>query len=242
MNEIETIVRKGAWRVGLLLTLGSLLFALVSHGAQARQDPAAVKQAVEDYLRVQTRGLPGEASFTVTPFDPNNNLLPCTMLEAFTPPGARLFGRTHVGVRCQAEANWQIYVPAQIRLVSDYLVAAKPLAMGEPVSSGDLARRRGDLGELPAGVLTREEAALGLTPRMTIGAGQPLRADMLKREAAVQSGQNVKVVSRGAGFAVSTDGQAMNNAADGQVARVRTSGGQTVSGIARAGGLVEISF
>ena len=242
MDELETIVRKGAWRVAVLVTLGSLLLGMVSNSAQARQDPAAVKQAVEDFLRVQTRGLPGEASFSVGPFDPNNNLLPCGLLEAFTPPGARAFGRTHVGVRCQADANWQIYVPAQIRLVADYLVAAKPLAMGEPISSGDVVTRRGDLGELPAGVLTREELALGQTPRMSIGAGQPLRADMLKREAAVQAGQNVKVVSRGAGFAVSTEGQAMNNAVDGQVARVRTSGGQTVSGIARLGGLVEISF
>lgn len=242
MNEIETIVKKGAWRLGLLLTLGSLILAIVGQSAHARQDPLAVKQAIEEFLRVQTRGLPGEASFTVGPFDPNNNLLPCGVLEAFMPPGARAFGRTHVGVRCQADANWQIYVPAQIRLVADYLVAAKPLAMGEPLSSGDLVRRRGDLGELPAGVLTREELALGQTPRMTIGAGQPVRADMLKREAAVQAGQNVKLVSRGAGFAVATDGQAMNNAADGQLARVRTSGGQTVSGIARPGGLVEISF
>lgn len=242
MDELETILKKGAWRVGLLVTLGSLLLAIASHSAHARQDPTAVKQAVDEYLRVQTRGLPGEASFSVGPFDPNNNLLPCAMLEAFTPPGGRAFGRTHVGVRCQAEANWQIYVPARIRLVADYLVAAKPLVMGEPISSGDVVTRRGDLGELPAGVLTSEELALGQTPRMTIGAGQPLRADMLKREAAVQAGQNVKVVSRGAGFAVSTDGQAMNNAAEGQLARVRTSGGLTVSGVARPGGLVEIGF
>lgn len=242
MNELATIVRKGAWRLGLLVALGSLMLAVCGHSAHAGQDPAAVKQAVEAFLRVQTRGLPGEASFSVGPFDPNNKLAPCGLLEAFTPPGARAFGRTHVGVRCQAEANWQIYVPAQIRLIADYLVATKPLAMGEPISAGDVVTRRGDLGELPAGVLTREELAIGQTPRMSIGAGQPLRADMLKREAAVQAGQNVKVVTRGNGFAVSTEGQAMNHAADGQLARVRTSGGQTVSGIARAGGLVEISF
>lgn len=242
MKNIETIIRTGAWRLGLLVMLGSLILAAASPPAHARQDPALVKRAVEDYLQVQTRGLPGEVSFSVGAFDPNNNLLPCGALEAFTPPGARAFGRTHVGVRCQADANWQIYVPAQIRLVADYLVAAKPLGMGEPLSSGDVVTRRGDLGELPAGVLTREELALGQSPRMTIAAGQPLRADMLKREAAVQAGQNVKVVSRGTGFAVSTEGQAMNNAAEGQLARVRTSGGQTVSGIARPGGLVEISF
>lgn len=237
-----TFNRKHGSQASLLLALASLVLALLSHGAQARQDPAAIKQVVEEFLGVQMRGLPGEASFSVGPFDPNNNLLPCGLLEAFNPPGARAFGRTHVGVRCQAGANWQVYVPVQIRLVGDYLVAARPLVMGEPIAPGDVVSRRGDLGEMPSGVLTREELALGQTPRMSIGVGQALRADMLKREAAVQAGQNVKVVSRGAGFAVSTEGQAMNNAADGQLARVRITSGQTISGVARAGGLVEISF
>jgi flagella basal body P-ring formation protein FlgA len=101
--------------------------------------------------------------------------------------------------------------------------------------------RRGDLGELPAGVLTREEAAVGQVLRVSLGAGQALRADLLKRESVIRTGQQVKLISRGAGFAVSTDGQAMNNAADGQLARVRTSAGQTISGIARAGGMVEVT-
>lgn len=240
MNEFEISRRTG--RIRILLRLATLILAAISHSAHARQDPVAVKQVVEEYLRVQTRGLPGDASFSIAAFDQDNNLPPCAMLEAFSPLGARLFGRTHVGVRCQTGAQWQVYIPAQIRLIADYLVAARPLAMGEPISSADVIRRRGDLGELPAGVLTREELALGQTPRISIGAGQPLRADLLKRESAVQAGQSVKVVSRGAGFAVSTDGQAMNNAAEGQLARVRIGSGQTVSGVARSGGTVDITF
>ena len=58
---------------------------------------------------------------------------------------------------------------------------------------------------------------------------------------AVQQGQNVKTISSGAGFSVSSDGKALNNAAEGQVVQVRTNTGQTVSGIARPGGIVEIS-
>ena len=53
-------------------------------------------------------------------------------------------------------------------------------------------------------------------------------------------GQTVKLQSSGQGFRVSADGKSMTNAADGQIAQVRTSNGQTVSGVARAGGVVEM--
>jgi flagella basal body P-ring formation protein FlgA len=41
---------------------------------------------------------------------------------------------------------------------------------------------------------------------------------------------------------VSAEGKAMANAGVGQVAQVRTATGQTVSGVARADGTVEVSF
>lgn len=51
----------------------------------------------------------------------------------------------------------------------------------------------------------------------------------------------MRVVSKGKGFQVATEGKALNNAAAGQVVQVRTASGQTLSGIARADGTVEIS-
>jgi len=52
----------------------------------------------------------------------------------------------------------------------------------------------------------------------------------------------VTVVSRGENFQVSTEGVAMGNAAAGQVVQVRLSSGQVRSGIARPGGVVEMSY
>jgi flagella basal body P-ring formation protein FlgA len=122
-----------------------------------------------------------------------------------------------------------------------YLVAARRLAAGQIIGENDLAARNGDLGALPMNVLMDAEQALGKTVKIGIGAGQPLRSDQLIAPWAVQQGQTVKTVSRGAGFSVSNEGKALNNAQEGQVVHVRTPSGQTVSGIARAGGIVEIS-
>jgi flagella basal body P-ring formation protein FlgA len=234
-------MRSGNWQlaIGGFLALAA---SLLSPGAHARQDPTRVKQVAEEFLRVQTKGLPGQASFSVGGIDPNNNLAPCPALEAFLPAGARPWGRTNVGVRCQVEGGWTLFVPVQVKVVADYFVAARPLARGQVVAAADLSRRSGDLAELPAGVVTEPGQAVGHTVTVGVQSGQLLRTDLLRAPLAVQQGQNVKVVSRGAGFQVATEGRALNNAAPGQVVQVRTASGQTVSGIARAGGVVEVTY
>jgi flagella basal body P-ring formation protein FlgA len=95
---------------------------------------------------------------------------------------------------------------------------------------------------MPAGILTDPQQAVGKTLGANLGPGQPLRQDMLRSPLVVQQGQQVKVQSSGDGFTVSTEGKALNNANDGQVAQVRTASGRTISGIARAGGIVELRF
>jgi flagella basal body P-ring formation protein FlgA len=219
-----------------------MLALSVPMSAAARQDPAPVQQAIEDFLTVQTRGLPGTTSFVVGPIDPSNSLAPCSALEAFSPPGAKSVGRTTVGVRCRAEATWTLYVPAQVRVVAHYLASAKPLAQGQVVRADDLVLQEGDLGQLPAGVLTDPGLAVGRTLSTSLPAGRPVRSEMLRQPLAVQQGQSVKVVSRGPGFLVTADGKAVTNAADGQVAQARLVSGQTLSGIARPGGVIEIGY
>lgn len=224
------------------LRLFALLLVLMPPAAAARQEPAEVKRVVEDFLRVETRGLPGKASFSVGAIDPNNQLAPCPALEAFLPPGGRAWGRTSIGVRCLAEGGWSIFVPVQVRVVGDYFVTARPLARGQVIAPGDLARRSGDLAELPAGIVTEEAQAVGRTANVGLQAGRALRSDLLREPMAVLQGQGVKVVSKGQGFQVATEGKALNNAAAGQVVQVRTASGQVLSGIARPGGVVEVGY
>ena len=76
----------------------------------------------------------------------------------------------------------------------------------------------------------------GLLPK------KPLRAESLRLPIAVQAGQTVKLVAEGGGFQVTSDGRALNQAAVGQVAQVRTANGNVVSGIAQSVGVVAIQF
>ena len=201
-----------------------------------------MRQVVEEFLQVQTKGLPGQVSVIIGAIDPSNNLAPCPVLEPALAAGSRAWGKTTVAVRCRAEAGWSLYVPVQIKVSGDHVVTAKPLAQGQVVSADDLVTMSGDLAELPAGIITDPVQAVGRTLAIGIPAGRPLRSDMLRQVLVVQQGQMVKVLSRGVGFRVAAEGRALNSAADGQVAQARTPTGQTLSGIARSGGIIEISY
>jgi flagella basal body P-ring formation protein FlgA len=224
----------------LLVTLVALaLLGLASRGVGAQ---TTLPAALDDYLRAQTAGLPGTVTFQIGQLDRHARLAACDAFEPFLPSGSRLWGKTTVGVRCLGPGRWTVYVPVQVRIAGHYLVAARQLAPGQVVGAADLLPQGGDLGALPANTLTDPAQAIGKTTRQAVAAGQPLRSELLSAALVVQQGQSVKLHSSGAGFSVSNEGKALNNAAEGQVVQVRTASGQVVSGIARPGAIVEVSY
>ena len=228
--------------VSLVLHLLCSLWLSLALQAFAQGSQTPLYKAVEDYLRTQTQGLPGKVSYRITPLDTRSQLSPCDAFEPFLPSGGAPWGRTTIGVRCLGPSAWTIYMQVQVSIHAKYLVAARPLTAGQIIGVNDFVSRNGDLGLLPATILMDAEQALGKTVKIGIAAGQPLRGDQLIAPWAVQQGQNVKTISRGAGFSVSSEGKALNNAVEGQMVQVRTPSGQTVSGIARTGGVVEINY
>lgn len=166
----------------------------------------------------------------------------CELLEAFLPPGTRLIGRIHVGVRCLQPSRWSVLVPAQISIMGNYVTLNRALAAGQVIQANDLTIIRGDIASLPTGAITDTSPAIGKLLRNSLGAGQVLRSDQLLAPQVIRQGQTVKVISTGSGFSISSEGLAINSASEGQTVQVRMPSGQTVSGLARKDGSVEIAF
>ncbi|OXJ00663.1 MULTISPECIES: flagellar basal body P-ring formation chaperone FlgA [Burkholderia] len=204
-----------------------------------QQDPESIRRTALAFLQQQVAGLPGKTTTTVTTAFPRG-LAACTTLEPFMPTGARLWGRTTVGVRCAGERPWTVYLQAKVTVQATYYVAARQIAPGEPLSAADLVARDGDLTVLPLAVITDPAQAIGATALARISAGLPLRQDLLKSAASVSAGQTVRVVAAGPGFTISAEGSALANAAPGQSVRVRMAAGQIVTAIVKDAGTVEI--
>jgi len=236
----------------ILITAGLVLasqLALVQAQAQqaqpvaaGRQNVAVLRTVVEQFLKTETAGLPGDVTVKVGAIDARTALAACPAPEAFLQPGARAWGKTTVGIRCTAPSNWTLFVQAQVNVKAEYVAAALPLAQGQPIEQGQLVLVKGDIAAMPNGIVTDMAQAIGRTPTVSLAAGTPLRLDSLRSRPVVQQGQAVRLVSNGSGFSVSGEGKAIGNAGEGQVVQVRTASGSVISGTAKAGGMVEVAF
>ena len=228
----------------LLFALASLL--VPSFGSYAQNQPtqsaAAVRQAVETFVRTQTASYGNRATFNVGNIDPRLSVPACANMEVLVPSGGRLWGNISVVVRCAAPTQWTLYVSVAVRISGSYVAATKTLPAGQILSASDVMVVQGDLTQSAAPLVSDVSDTVGKTLSAPVAAGQPLRADALRLTPAILQGQTVKLVSQGPGFRVSAEGKAVANAAVGQVAHVRTASGQTVSGLTRADGSVEINF
>jgi flagella basal body P-ring formation protein FlgA len=108
--------------------------------------------------------------------------------------------------------------PAQLRVIEADLAAERSPAIADPA-------------ELAGRVLAR-----------ALHADQPLRESHLRPIQWFASGDTVRVIARGQGFAVSSQGQALTPGLAGRTARVRVENGRVVTGVASADGVLEVNL
>jgi len=223
-----------------MIPLASVLAAALAAAGGARADAG---ERLRLLLEREAAGLAARVEIEVGALDARIDLSRCERLEPFLPQGARLWGRSWVGVRCGQGASASThYLPVQVRLWGPALVAARPLAAGLELTSGDVRLEEVELTREAPGQLVADPAQIpGKTLRRPLRPGEPLRADLLAARPAVAAGDAVRIVYAGHGFTVSTEGRALASAAEGGAVRVQTASGRTLTGTARGGRLVEVS-
>lgn len=197
----------------------------------AQQNLEDVQRHAELFARSQTAGLAGSVSVEVRPVDPRLRLPACGRLESFLPRGARLWGRTQVGVRCLGAEKWTVTLTVHVSVRGPAVYAARPLSRGTPLTAADLNVRETDLTQLPAGVLSDPAAALGRVPRVSLAAGLPLTGDLVRSDTVIQYGQTVTVLYEENGLRITSEGKALGPAGIGDALKVRSTSGKTVQGI-----------
>lgn len=206
--------------------------------AATPQSHERIRETALAYAQAQSQSLPGKVSIQIGEIDPRTVLRACAALEAFTPSGSQMIGKTSIGVRCNEQPGWTLFVQATIRVTATLLVANRPLSQNTVLGENDFSLQSGELGQ--PGILTDPAQAIGKTLKFGIGAGQVLRQDMLRAPFVVSQNQTVEVRVLGGGYVVRASGQALNNAAEGQNVQVRMASGQVVNGAAGKDGSVEV--
>lgn len=168
---------------------------------------------------------------TVGALDGRLRLAVCGNVEPYVPAGARLWGRSRVGLRCvDGMGRWNVSMPVVVKAMGPAWVVKNPVAVGAVLTATDVVEAEVDWAEDPAAVLQDRTVWVGQTASRSLNTGQVLRQGMVKPTQVFQAGASVRVVALGRGFQVSGDAQALSVGVVGQTARVRMDNGRVASG------------
>lgn len=164
--------------------------------------------------------------------DSRLRLAACGNVEAYLPVGARLWGRSRVGVRCVDGMNrWNITLPVVVAATGKAWVMRGHVAAGALVTEADVMESEVDWAEDVNPVLADRSLWVGQTATRLLSTGQTLRQGMVKPAQVFQAGAFVRVLAQGPGFQVSSQAQALSAGVVGQPARVRMDNGRVASGV-----------
>lgn len=224
------------WRMVLVC---GLLAALSFGTAQAQGVGSPDFQAMaQDWLREATSAVqpagttPLRLEVKVGSLDSRLKLAPCGNVEPYLPPGARLWGRTRIGLRCvDGISRWNVSLPVTVNAYGNAWVIKGTVAAGVTLTEDDVTEAEVNWAEESSPVLRDRALWVGQTTTRVLTTGQAVRQGMVKPAQVFQAGAPVRVVAQGAGFQISSDAQALSAGVVGQVARVRMENGKVSSGL-----------
>lgn len=192
----------------------------------------AQRWASEAVLKSQPPGANLRMQAEVGALDSRLRLAPCGNIEPHVPAGARLWGRSRVGLRCvDGVTRWNITLPVVVKATGKAWVMRGQVAAGAMVTESDVMEAEVDWAEEPSPVLADRTLWVGQTATRLLSTGQTLRQGMVKPAQVFQAGASVRVLAQGAGFQVSSQAQALSAGVVGQLARVRMENGRVASGV-----------
>ncbi|WP_342619012.1 flagellar basal body P-ring formation chaperone FlgA [Rhodoferax sp. GW822-FHT02A01] len=219
---------------GLLVAAAVLLLGKIAHAQSQEPDYAAMalKWARSNVnASLPESATPLRVDMTVGALDSRLRLAPCGNVEAYLPPGSRLWGHTRVGVRCvDGVSRWNVSVPLTVKVFGNAWVVRGQVMAGAALAQSDLVQTEVDWAEDSSPVLIDAALWLGQTATRQLMTGQVLRQGMVRPTQVFQAGTQVRVVAEGAGFQISSDAQALSAGVVGQTARVRMDNGRVTSG------------
>lgn len=228
------------------------VLALAGSGAalaQAAPDPGTdlgplTQRWLDDAMsRNQAAGLPLRMEVSVGSLDSRLRLAPCARVEPYLPTGAKLWGRTRLGLRCvEGPTAWNVFLPVTVKAFGPAWVLTGPVATGTVLSAQDAMEAEVDWAEESAPVMANPEMWVGQVAARPLVAGQALRQSMVRAPQLFRAGAQVKVLAQGPGYAVTSAGQAMSAGVAGQIVRIRMDNGRIISGTVNESGTVVVAL
>ena len=203
---------------------------------------AFLEREVTDYL--QRSQIQARYEIELNRLDPRLRLAACdqeltTRLESPAQP----VGRITVRVSCEAASPWSVFVPAQVHLFREVIVARRPLARESVVELADVTLAERDVSLLNQGYLTSFDQVLGNKITRSALPDQVLPPTYLSPAEIVRKGDQVVISAKNSTINVRMPGEALSDGALGSQIRVKNQrSGRTIKARVVGPGQVEVAM
>ncbi len=234
---------------GLLAAVVLLLGLHASAFAQASSDKPDFIEATQQWLdnavaSVRPDGVaPLRMEVTVGELDRRLRLAPCAKVEPYIPVGTRLWGKTRLGLRClSGPTKWTVFLPVTIKAFGMAWVIKGDVMPGTVLTEADGIEAEVDWAGESSPIVATPAQWVGQVATRALTTGQALRQGMLRPTQVFQAGAQVRVVAQGAGFQITSDGQALSPGVIGQAARIKMGSGRIMMGVVLDSRTVELKI
>lgn len=225
------------------LLINGLAVSIV-HAGQL-ESHARIREAARQHILAKYSGeKKGELKILPAALDRRLRLAKCGKpLESFSPPSSNSGVRHTVGVRCNGDDNWTLYVTVRVEVSKQVLVAKRRLERNSIVSKGDFLVEKRMVSGLHGGYIENPENAIGSRLKLSMKQGAVLSPGQLRRPPAVTRGSQVTILGRAGGVEVRMSGKALSDGTKGQRIKVRNnSSSRQVEGTVISHGTVEVTL
>jgi flagella basal body P-ring formation protein FlgA len=232
-----------------LLCCSALFFTSATQSPTHAQAVAVAWQSIDEISRVAEEFLRervGTSDQRVSPqagrLDARLQLPQCSEdLEPFLRRGTEVRSRTIVGVRCNGQRPWKMYVPVDVVVTESVLITSRALPKGHVLAAADFAEAERDISRLSGGYIVEPARLIGQRLKQPLRGGRIITPSVLQADVLVRRGQTVTLIVRNDALNIRMTGTALMDGVENQRIRVENGTSQRiVEGLVRSRELVEI--
>lgn len=156
---------------------------------------------------------------------------------------AHMTANATIKTTCAGTQRWSIYVPVDIEVYSEIVVASRTLKRGSTIGEEDLNFQVINIARYGSGHVQDAKRIVGQELTRSVNAGEAIKLSHVRPAQVVSKGDTVVIEVRGNMIAVAVNGEALENGHVGKQIRVRNNQSKrVVDGVVSGPGRVSISI
>ena len=221
----------------------ALLSLLATSVVQASQPLEEIRHVAEQHaLQLALSERLNNPTIKAGRLDPRLTLARCSEpLTSFDNTYGPIGQRLTVGVRCEGEKPWTVYVPIKVEATIRVVTLGTSLSRGTVLKADHLTYVLHTRRSAATPHLSRMDQAVGQELTRSIGAGIPLTTAMVKKPDLVTKGDSVMMIIERGTIRVSMIGKALENGALGERIRLNNvNSNRAVEGEVQSDGSIRV--